>query len=341
MHLRRAMALCVMQACIPGLARAEIPSLTREFETERYVVSAKDMSALGARRFVGLVVSGGLFQEGDHAGNWDPLGGWKQVGGGRAEVALTTGRWTVGADGIADTRRGVASDEFEQRVHATAYVPEARLSLTGAVGFESGYEGADVTFETLLFRPAVPSEQLDLRPRLWGWLRLRKLDGIDEPVLRPAVGLFIQHAIVVGSQAYLGATVQCDVSKQLLPRSELLVQLGFATNPRPLWGPEDPGPLDPAPPPIHRNLFAAVAYGAPLDARSPARLESHRVSRRARYVSAAASEHHDLGLMPMPDRGSPSILRSRFRAASRSDGSTPPRTRSAGRTRAARASACC
>lgn len=262
-------------------AHAEIPQLSREFRTERYITGDEELAAIRAQRRAVLAGSGGTFQVGDAAGSWNPLGSWKRIGGGRIDAESVFGRYTLGASGVADSRHNVEADEFEQRVYGTAYVPEARVSVTGVMGFEDGYAGFDVALESLLLRYAVPSNTMDLRPRIWAWTRFRKLDGDPDVIMRPAVGAYIQHAIVVGSQATLGATVWTDVSESRLPLTALLLQMGWAAVPRPLTGVDDPGPLDPQPSPIRWNWFAQASYAAPLDTRGAARLV---VQAGARFV---------------------------------------------------------
>jgi hypothetical protein len=86
--------------------------------------------------------------------------------------------------------------------------------------------------------------------------------------------LYLQHAVVVGSQVYLGTNVASDFESDVLPRTRLMFQGGFAMNPRPVrGGGSDPDAPDaPAASPLQWNAFTTAAYAAPLDQRGDARL---------------------------------------------------------------------
>src|SRR4029077_12457931 len=156
--------------------------------------------------------SGGSFFRGDDPGAANPFGSWKQVGGGTLEAAMQIGRFALGANGIADTKRMVDNREFPQRVYTSAHVPETRTSLVGSVGFGEGrYAGVDLTAEMLAARVKAMQKSADVYPRIWLWTRVRKLDADNRTVLTPAIGFFIQHAVVVGSQVYLGVSAQSNL----------------------------------------------------------------------------------------------------------------------------------
>ena len=262
-------------------ATAELPALSREFRGERYVTERGELDGVRRQRRLVFSLSAGAFQRGTVAGSWDPAGDWKQVGGGRAACEFTRGRLTLGADGVASTRDAADDHEFEQRATLSAYAPEARGSFFLAAGFGDGrYRGLDVTWEALALRWRAPLETTDLRPRVYAWARYRRTDDPAAHVLTPAVGAYLQHAVVVGSAPTVGATVMADLSENAPPASRLLVQLGWGAGPRPLGSaaadPDSPAAVlaDPPASDLHWSWFVQVAYAAPLDSRSLARLSA-------------------------------------------------------------------
>lgn len=266
---------------VPGLglvwsarAHADIPALSREFRTERYISTPRELESIRAQRRIVVAVSGGAFVLGDDFGQANPFGSGKRVGGGTIAALAQLGRYTVGADGIADTRRNVDVREFEQRVYASAYAPEAHASMWAAAGFEHGeYAGVEATAEMLATRWEAVTRSTDLRPRVWLWARARHLDGQDQTVLTPAAALFIQHVVVFGSQFYAGVSAQSDVAAERLPSSIAMIQSGFASVPRPLrGGGTDPDAPGANPSRLNWNWFTAFAYALPLDDRGRGRL---------------------------------------------------------------------
>lgn len=256
----------------PLAAFAEIPALSREFRTERYVVDEAELESIRAQRHLWFACSGGAFLRGDEAGSVNPFGDWKQVGGGTAAAAVQLGRFALGASGTADTRRHVDDREFPQRILASAYLPEARTTLVGSAGFGEGrYAGADLTAEVLAARWKAVERKLDLYPRIWAWARVRRLDDDDRTVLTPAVAMFLQHAIVVGSQVDLGVSAQADLADGRLPVSRAMLQLGWGSVPRPLWSRGDPDSPTAEVSDVSWNWFTALAWAAPLDDRDEAR----------------------------------------------------------------------
>lgn len=271
---RRLVAALVVAASFlaPPAARAEIPALSREFRTERYVADEAELASVRAQRHLWLALSGGAFLRGDEAGSANPFGEWKQVGGGTVAAGLQVGRFGLGAGGTADTRRQVEDREFPQRVFASAYVPEARTSLVGSAGFdEDRFAGMDLTAEVLAARWKAVERKMDLYPRIWAWARVRRLDEEDVTVLTPAVAMFLQHAIVVGSQVDLGVSAQADLVDGRLPVSRAMVQLGWGSVPRPLWSRGDPESPEAEVSDVSWNWYAALAWAAPLDDRDDAR----------------------------------------------------------------------
>lgn len=267
-------AACVVVplAGLVGEALAEIPALAREFRTERYVSGDAELESVRAQRHVWLALSGGLFQRGGDPGSADPFGEWKQVGGGTLAAGLQLGRYTLAADGTADTHRHVDGAEFPLRVLAAAYVPEARTSLVGSVGFGEGrYAGVDLTAEVLAARWKAVERDMDLYPRIWAWARVRRLDGDERTVLTPAVAMFLQHAIVVGSQVYAGASAQADLAGGALPVSRAMLQLGWGSVPRPLWSRGDPESPTAEVSDVSWNWYTTLAWAVPLDDRDDAR----------------------------------------------------------------------
>src|SRR4029077_4903828 len=123
------------------------------------------------------------------------------------------------------TKRMVDDREFPQRAYAGAYVPEARTSLVGSVSFGEGrYAGVDLTAEVLAARVKAIQQSADVYPRVWLWTRVRHLDADDRTVLTPAIGCFIQHAVVIGSQVYLGLSAQSDLADNAPPVSRGMFQ---------------------------------------------------------------------------------------------------------------------
>jgi hypothetical protein len=258
-------------------AGADLPTLSRELTLERYVVGKRELESIRAQRRISLWVAGGAYQRGDDPGEGNPFGSWKRIAGGRADAHATLGRFTLGGEGIADTRRHVEPAEYESRLYATAYMPESRLSLVGALGFEDGdYRGADLTAEALAGRIKLVRKSADIYPRLMAWMRLRKLDHDDRVIATPAAGLVIPHVPVFGSHPYASISIESQLAGERLPLSSLLLQFGWASEARPLWG----GGEDPDAPPrrgarapsdVSWNWFLTLGYAAPLDTRSFAR----------------------------------------------------------------------
>lgn len=274
--------LAAFAALIPAAARSEIPALGREFRTESYLRTADEFEAVAAQRRVTLALAGGAHLSGDAAGAWNPAGTWKRVGAARADLAFQFGRLGLGADATVDHRRNADAREFENRVWASAYVPEWRFSSFGAAGFgEGGYRGADVSLECLLHRWVLSRRSTDIRPRVWGWTRFRQLEESDDPVLTPGLGIAIQHAVVVASQAYFALSAECDLSQGARPAGLGLLQLGWATNAVPISGGGAADPFAPPEPgarpasPITRSFFVTFGYGFPLDPRAEGRLALH------------------------------------------------------------------
>jgi len=255
---------------------ADLPALSREFRTERYVLEPGELDAIRRQRILSFAFSGGAFTRGEVGGGWDPAKSLRQIAGGRAEATLVLGRFAVGADGFVDTRRDVDEREFERRVLASAYLPEWRTTAWAAAGFtEDGYQGVDLTTETLITRWNATGEQMDLRPRVFGWMRLRSLDDSQPVLLTPALGAFIQHAIVVGSSATIGAAGMTDLSDGRSPVSQGLFILGWASGAHGTTGAADEDApesvLNDAAADLSWSWFTQLAYAAPFDRRSDAR----------------------------------------------------------------------
>jgi hypothetical protein len=260
-------------------ATAELPALSREFRSERYVTETRELESIRRQRRLAFSLSAGVFQRGDDPGSWSPTSGWKQVGGGRAAVEFTRGRLTLGADGVASTRDAVDDHEFEQRATLSAYAPELRSSFLLAAGFgDSRYQGTDLTWEALGLRWRVPIPSTDLRPRVYTWMRYRRTDDPAVNVLTPAVGAYLQHAVVVASAPTLGAALMTDLRENGLPSSRLLVTLGWGSHPGAVGSTtadEDSPTAVLASEPVsslHRSWFFQAVYAAPLDSRLLARL---------------------------------------------------------------------
>jgi len=257
----------------PAVARAELPALSREFRTERYVLEPGELEAIRAQRRVMLAFGAGPFLGGDEGGSWNPAGSWKRVGGGTVEASLQLGRATLGANAIADTWQEVDASEFPQRVSGTVYVPEARGSLAGSVGFGEGrYAGVDLTAEVLALRWRAMRSSVDLSPRLWLWARVRHRAADERTVLVPAAALFLQHFVVLGSQLDLGLSAQSQLADGLAPVSRAMLQAGFGSVPRPLWSRGEPDSPEAEVSDVNWSWFTTLAYAVPLDDRERAGL---------------------------------------------------------------------
>lgn len=255
-------------------SRADMPALSRDFRTERYVVERPQLASLRSRRWAELSLSAGLFQRGETGGAWTG-GPWSRVGGGEADGRLVWGQFSLGGSAVSDTKREVDDREFARRVFVMLYAPETHLSITLARGLESDRGGWDLELETLALRWKAVQNKVSWFPRVWLWNRVRTLDESSTPVLTPAVGIYHQHTIVIGSAVYLGAAVFDEVADERLPHPRLLFQFGYATNPTPLFGgdpnaPPVPGTREPSK--VSRSFYAGLGYEAPLSTRDQARL---------------------------------------------------------------------
>ena len=265
----------LLGSMLSGSACAELPALSRPFATERYVTGPQEIAAVRAQRRVSLAISAGAFQIGDRTGGANPFGDWEQISGGRLDLHGQLGRFTVGGEAIGDSPRGVEVGEYQSRLYSTAYVPELRGSATGAFGFEDGdLRGLSLSIEALLLRWKAAERSQDIRPRLWLWTRFAKPQDAVHAIVTPSLGLSIQHLPILGSQAYALASLAADLAEGRLPATQALVQLGWVSRSRPLWGGggdlDSPSAREPAD--ISWDWFIASGYAFALDDRAVARL---------------------------------------------------------------------
>ncbi len=257
-------------------ARAEIPALSREFTTESFLRTPHDLALLAARRHVALGVSGGAFWAGDDPGSWNAFRSGSPWGG-RIEALARRGRFTLEGDATNDGRLDGDPREYPQRLTGAAAVPEARVALTGAVGWARGrHRGTDLSAELAPLAWQMRLRTADLAPRLWLWARYRVLEGDPHPIVTPAAAVALQHFVVLGSQPVLALSAQTDLQQTRAPAAFGMLQAGFASVPVPLTGgggdPDMPRPRGaPAPSLVDRSWFVTLGYAFPLDDRSAAR----------------------------------------------------------------------
>jgi hypothetical protein len=274
---RPAVVALVALAALAAPARAEMPALSRPFETEEFAREPHDLERLAARRHLALAVSGGAFWAGDEPGSWNAFRSGSPWGG-RAEMLARRGRWMLGADATNDGSLDAEPREYPQRITASVHAPEVLTALTGSVGYRRFHHaGTDVSAELAPLRWRWSLRDADLAPRVWFWARWRTLEIDGTDVVTPAAALALQHVPVLGSQPALALSVQSDMADHRAPATFGMVQIGFAGVPRPLGGgggdPDMPRPRGAAPPSlIDHAWFVDLAYAFPLDGRSVARL---------------------------------------------------------------------
>ena len=274
-HLAQIVA-CVLACAATRDARAQIhsefPALARPFTpesdlcdparlAERLLDRGYDFEAVGIR-FSHAIVPG----EGSPRLSSGFLGG-------RAEASALLGRYSLGADATEDGHSQVDGREYPVRLHADAVVPEAFLSARAVLGFDDdGYAGMDLALESQPLVIPVPGSDAfpaDLTLRSWGWVRVRKLEALEDPVLNPALAIALMGLPVVGGQAPIALSFQSDLASDLLPSSFGMLQLGWFQNP-PRAKVRRRG--DPPPSRLKRNLFFYGSYAFPMDDRTIARL---------------------------------------------------------------------
>ena len=258
-------------------ARAEYPGLAREFTTENFSRTPHGLQLLGARRHFAVGVAVGEYLRGLGGGTWNPANQTGSLWGARVDALLRYKRFTLGGDAVNDGTLNAAAPEYPQRLYGAVHVPEAFVAMTGSAGFDAGrYQGVDVSAEAAPLQRRLNLKDLDLAPRLWFWMRYRKLNHETHPIVTPAAAIELQHFPVFGSQPAVALSLHADLADQRLPATYGLLQIGFDSVPRPLRG----GSADPNAPPepgagppsrADRNWFATLGYAFPFDQRSSAR----------------------------------------------------------------------
>jgi hypothetical protein len=272
-----ALAAALALAAAAPATRAALPAASRGFETEDFSRTRASLRALAARRHVALGVAVGEFLHGGGGGTWNPANRTGSLWGARIDAVARRGRWTVGADATHDGALDADPGEHAQRLHADLHLPEAFVALSGAVGFErDGYAATDIEAEAAPIRWPLGLRSADVVPRIQLWARYRHPDTGGD-VLTPVVGVALRHLPALGSQVPLALSVRSDLADGAAPVTSGLLQVGYASVPRPLWGGGGDPDLPPAPgdrPPskTDRSFFVAAGYAFPLDARSSARL---------------------------------------------------------------------
>jgi hypothetical protein len=262
-----------MALLLPLSAGADMPALTREFDTESYARDPGSLEALRATR--GVVGSAAVLYlaRADELGVADPDPGRATIGG-RVMLAALVSRWTFGGDAVLDGKRQVEAREYNARFFVAAAVPEARLSARAVAGFEDqNYSGADLEVELAPVPIPLPIPDLDLRPELIGWVRARKPPS-DDATLTPAVGLAIQHLPILASTLAFAVTATADLVEGERRALFGMAQARWTSAMAPALPDEDlparPGVRTPAPP--DRAFFAYGAYAFPFDSTGLARL---------------------------------------------------------------------
>ncbi len=277
---RRMLPWLVLLALLaPARSGAEIPALTREFVTADFTRTPEALAALAHRHHVAGAFAGGAYWAGREPGSANAFRSGNPLGG-RAEALLRAGRWTAGGDATNDGALDAEPGEYAQRVFAAADVPEWRFALTAAAGFGRGrHRGEDVAAELAPLHWNLHLATMDLAPRAWGWLRVRRPAGGGPVTWTPAAALALQHFVVLGSQPVVAFSLRSDMADARLPVTSGMLQLGFASVPKPLGGgrgtggdPDMPGPAGgPAPSLVDRNWFATLGWAFPFDDRSSGR----------------------------------------------------------------------
>lgn len=255
------------------IASGEPPALTRVVFPERYVTGRGEMEKVRAQRSASLVLTGGMAARSDGGGEANPFDVVDRSAAGRADLSATLGRITLGGEWIGDSPRDVEAREFPARFYGRAYVPEARATFTLAVGFgERDPGGASAAAEVLLGRWTVVRRRAELPLRAMGWMRALAPQGDGATLLTSAVGLVLQHLPVFGSQPYAAASFLNDAADGVAPSSQVLIQLGWGSIPRPLGARGDPdSPTAPEPSDVSGEFLLALGYALPLDDRTPGR----------------------------------------------------------------------
>ena len=261
----------------PARATAEIPALSRPFMTEDFPRVPSELQGILARSVLEGYVEGGIFVGGTTPGSRNPFHDSDRGAGGRAAIVAIRHRWTALAEAIDDGPGDIDAREYPQRLGLGVHLPEARMSLVGAAGFgKGGRQGFDLDAEGAPLHWTLTHSSTDIALRVWPWLRAR-WPRVGEPIVSPALGFAIQHAVVVGSQAELALSARSDLSSRRLPVTSALFQVGWSMLPRPISG----GGRDPFMPPrpgeraassLQWNGFVHLGYEFPLDTRDASRL---------------------------------------------------------------------
>ena len=262
---------------VPGAAAAaagELPALSAASVPERYLAGAEELAGMRARKSDELAATGGAFLVADEPGSANPFETWKQIGGGRADLHATLGRFRFGGGLIGDTPRSAEGGEYQQRLDLSVYWPEARLSLLGVAGFEAAeYAGVDATLEGLIARWRPSFRTMDLVPRVMGWVRVRSLEAEDEPRLLPALGLVLPKVPALGPQVSAWLAVTSEMARERAPATGALAQVVWEGVARELGAAGDPNsPTYREGLGVWRSWLALVGYELPLDDRRSGRL---------------------------------------------------------------------
>lgn len=139
------------------------------------------------------------------------------------------GRWSLGAEGFWDGDSKLEADELSASCGAALYAPEARTDLLAEFGTDpAGRIAGQVESETRLLRVKLLRASAELWPNLYAWNRVRWADEEAGASWTPAVGLVTSHMPILASAVDLGLSARGELSEGDLPRSELVVQLGFS-----------------------------------------------------------------------------------------------------------------
>jgi hypothetical protein len=248
-------------------AGADFPALSRELVPDSFAAGVPGASA--ERRGVEGSASLAWFSRSLSPGGTDPRFTGGELGG-RGGAALLYGRYRLGGDATVDGEFNVDSREYPSRFYLGG---EWRwISARVVAGLdEDRYGGTDLTIEFAPVHLGAPGH----RPQLLAqaWVRGRRFDQFDEPILNPALELALRRVPLGGSTLDLAVSAQTDFARRNHPDSFGML--------RAVWTPVvpaaeedrlDSGPRWFARSTLRRALFLHAAYAFPLDTRHYARL---------------------------------------------------------------------
>jgi hypothetical protein len=269
MAARRFLFVGLLATLLASVARAEIPALSRPLSVESYErdpASIDDLKeTFGMAGGIALLYVARALE----SGNADPRITQGDFGG-RGSFTLLYHRYTSMFDATSDGELNVDSREYPSRVALGALWPELFLSAQLVAGFDTDrYGGTDLAIETAPLPIPLISHGADFRPELVAWVRGRKFDAEDQPILNPALALSIDHLPALASAFGLAISAQTDLASGFAPSAFGMVQLSFRTHEKSLSGEDADLPARGVPgartSSLQRGWFGYSAYAFPLD----------------------------------------------------------------------------